>query len=732
MEVTNRGAQPLGRAAPPAAHHAAEGPHLHGAVQDARRRRRRASTSRSVRPARRTASSGSCCSTSTTKPQVYLGHVHDGRRPTIPASRWPSTWAASSPRTTPAPFTVCIDDVRLDDPQYVAEAGAGSRRRSRTCWSTRSATSRRWPRSRRSRTPERRWPGSCSTRGARSSRRARRIPFGADAASGDQVSIADFSAYAEQGDRLHAAGRRRRQPPVRHPRRHLHASSSTTRSRSSTSSAAASRSRCRTRATRSGRARPATSASSRTTATRACPARRAAAATTRSTSAAAGTTPATTASTSSTAASRSGRCSTSTSARRRFGTSAADFGDGKMNIPENKNKRPRPARRGALGAGVRAQDAGAGGREAGRAWSHHKIHDAKWTALALRPARGPDAALPAAAEHGGDAEPGGERRAGGAHLAARSTRRSPSGAWRRPSAPGRRRRRTRRSSRRHGGERRRPLRRQERRATSSTGRRPSSTSRPRRPSTRTFVIKSEHFKKVDRRLERQPGHADVDDLGRHAARSGSISLAIVPNGLPARTTSTRSARTSIAGGRRATWTLIGEAGLPRCRSARRQEGLPVGLELVRAQQRADASALAHDFTGDAQVPERRRRWAWTTSSGATRSTRATSPATASARSRTRTTASGATRPTPKYPPPPPGVLSGGPNSGLQDPYVQAAGLGGLRAAEVLRRQHRGLVGQRGHHQLERAAGLGGRVPRREGGQGGKAAAPQPAKGKSKK
>ena len=28
------------------------------------------------------------------------------------------------------------------------------------------------------------------------------------------------------------------------------------------------------------------------------------------------------------------------------------------------------------------------------------------------------------------------------------------------------------------------------------------------------------------------------------------------------------------------------------------------------------------------------------------------------------------------PPPPPGVLSGGPNSGLQDPYVQAAGLAG--------------------------------------------------------
>ena len=31
---------------------------------------------------------------------------------------------------------------------------------------------------------------------------------------------------------------------------------------------------------------------------------------------------------------------------------------------------------------------------------------------------------------------------------------------------------------------------------------------------------------------------------------------------------------------------------------------------------------------------------------------------------------------PALPPPPPGILSGGPNSGLQDPYVQAAGLRG--------------------------------------------------------
>ena len=34
-----------------------------------------------------------------------------------------------------------------------------------------------------------------------------------------------------------------------------------------------------------------------------------------------------------------------------------------------------------------------------------------------------------------------------------------------------------------------------------------------------------------------------------------------------------------------------------------------------------------------------------------------------------------------FPPPPPGAVSGGPNSGLQDPYVQAAGLAGCAPAK---------------------------------------------------
>ena len=68
----------------------------------------------------------------------------------------------------------------------------------------------------------------------------------------------------------------------------------------------------------------------------------------------------------------------------------------------------------------------------------------------------------------------------------------------------------------------------------------------------------------------------------------------------------------------------------------------------------------------------------------------------------------------KFPSPPPGVVSGGPNSGLQDPVRPGGRAAGLRAAEVLRRQHRGLVGQRDGDQLERAARLGGGLPRREG------------------
>ena len=125
-------------------------------------------------------------------------------------------------------------------------------------------------------------------------------------------------------------------------------------------------------------------------------------------------------------------------------------------------------------------------------------------------------------------------------------------------------------------------------------------------------------------------------------------------------------------------------GLPHALQAGRDGQVPVGLELVRAQQR-----------------DRARRW------------RTTSPATPeyldgvaegmdyllgrNPLDQSYVTGYGerplknphhrfwAHQANPKFPPPPPGVVSGGPNSGLQDPYVQAAGLAGCAPAEVLRR-----------------------------------------------
>ena len=96
------------------------------------------------------------------------------------------------------------------------------------------------------------------------------------------------------------------------------------------------------------------------------------------TSAAAGTTPATTASTWSTVASASGRCRTSTRRWRAFGTTAGDFGDGKMNIPEGSNGIPDllDEARFNLEFMLRMQ-VPAGKPHAGMA--HHKIHGESWT-----------------------------------------------------------------------------------------------------------------------------------------------------------------------------------------------------------------------------------------------------------------------------------------------------------------------------------------------------------------
>ena len=61
---------------------------------------------------------------------------------------------------------------------------------------------------------------------------------------------------------------------------------------------------------------------------------------------------------------------------------------------------------------------------------------------------------------------------------------------------------------------------------------------------------------------------------------------------------------------------------------------------------------------------------------------------------------------PSLPEAPAGAVAGGPNSMLQDPYIRKLGHGGLPAADLLRRPHPVVFDQRGRHQLERAAGVG--------------------------
>ena len=385
-------------------------------------------------------------------------------------------------RTTPAPFTVCIDDAHIDDPEYV-QTPEVRRLRSPRCWSTSSATSRRSRSSRPSRTRTRS-PGRSRTRPARRWRPGRRSRSGSTPPRATACSIADFTAFADQGQRLHAARGRRHQPPVRHPRRSLReAEVRRARVLLSPAQRRPDRDALRGRGAVGAPGRPRRRQAERRRRQRAVRDRQRAA-TTRSTSRAAGTTRAITASTWSTAASPSGRCSTSTSATLALGTSAEGLRRRQDEHPGEQERRSRPARRGALGARVRCSRCRCPTGKPLAGMVHHKVHDQKWTELATAPARGPDAALPAAAEHGRDAEPGRHRGAGGAHLedARHGVRRQVPQVAR--SRHGSRPRRTRRSSRPRGARAAAPTMTASW-ATISTGRRRSSTSPPASPSTGT-------------------------------------------------------------------------------------------------------------------------------------------------------------------------------------------------------------------------------------------------------
>ena len=198
--------------------------------------------------------------------------------------------------------------------------------------------------------------------------------------------------------------------------------------------------------------------------------------------------------------------------------------------PREQEQGSRPARRGALGAGVRAQDAGAGRARSWRAWRTTRSTTRSGRQLSHGAARGPmprflqPASTAATLNLAANAA---QARASGAKIdqafadkCLKAAERAWAAAKANPAVY-----RGERAATAAGPTTTTTS------ATSSTGRRRSSTSRPRRPSTRTFVDEVGVLQEGRRRLDGDDRHAHVDDLGRHAARSGSISLAIVPNGL---------------------------------------------------------------------------------------------------------------------------------------------------------------------------------------------------------
>ena len=99
-----------------------------------------------------------------------------------------------------------------------------------------------------------------------------------------------------------------------------------------------------------------------------------------------------------------------------------------MNIPENKNKVPDMLDEARWELEFELKMQVPGGREAGRAWSHHKIHDAKWTQLSLGPHEDPMPRFLQPPSTAATLNLAANARAVRAHLERRSTRRSPTSA----------------------------------------------------------------------------------------------------------------------------------------------------------------------------------------------------------------------------------------------------------------------------------------------------------------
>ena len=197
------------------AHQAAEGAHLHDPVQGARDAEDARLPEAGSGRAAVTASSGSCCSPSRrSRRRSSATFTMDGA-PTI-RGRAGVPHGRQLAAQTPVPFTVCIDDVRLDDPQFTRRCPSRGRRRSRTCWSTRSATSRGSPKIATVKNRD-----DAADVGA-AGRRAARRRHGHDSRSAPTpprataCHVVDFSSYDEPGNGYTLRVGRRRQPPVRH------------------------------------------------------------------------------------------------------------------------------------------------------------------------------------------------------------------------------------------------------------------------------------------------------------------------------------------------------------------------------------------------------------------------------------------------------------------------------------------------------------------------------------
>jgi endoglucanase len=352
---------------------------------------------------------------------------------------------------------------------------------------------------------------------------------------------------------------------------------------------------------------------------------------------------------------------------RALGTSAADFGDGKLNIPENKNGVPDllDEVRWELEFELKMQ-VPEGEKLAGMA--HHKIHDLKWTQLSMWPSEDPmerflqppsTAATLNLAANGAQAarvwqsidKPFSSKCLAAAERAWKAALAHPA-----IYAPS-------------GGEGGGPY--DDGNVTDdfywAAAELYITTTKP---EYKDFITKSEHFKQVISDWNDNPGmHTSMTWADTRAL--GSISLAIVPNGLPRQ--DIEDIKKNVAAAADVYLGLAMKEGY-RVPFGVPAKGYPWGSNSFVATN-ALMMALAYDFTHDTkylngvvlgmdyllgrnpmdqsyvtgygkrplQNPYHR---FWCNQANS------------------------------KFPKPPPGVLSGGPNSGMEDPYVQAAGIKG--------------------------------------------------------